>query len=105
KESMFGGLIASGWHTVGIFMHLFVDGLLNETASMGSPGVEDVRWLKPVRPGDVLRATFTILGCTYSKSRADLGILRSKSEVFNQNDELVTSIVGIHFIGRKPGTP
>ena len=105
NESMFGGLIASGWHTVGIFMRLFVDGLLNETASMGSPGVEDVRWLKPVRPGDVLRATFTILGCTSSKSRADLGILRSKSEVFNQSDELVMSIVGIHFIGRRPSTP
>src|SRR5258708_421531 len=64
KDSIFGGLVASGWHTTAMFMRLFFDGLLHETASIASPGVDDVRWLKPVRPGDVLRARFTnrILG-------------------------------------------
>src|SRR6266581_428368 len=79
KDSIFGGLVASGWHTTAIFMRLFVDALLNQTRSIASPGVEDVRWLKPVRPGDVLRARFTVLGHIASKSKADLGILRSKS--------------------------
>src|SRR5579859_3157513 len=60
KASLYGGLIASGWHTASIFMRLLVDGLLNDTASMGSPGVDELRWLRPVRPGDTLRARFTV---------------------------------------------
>jgi acyl dehydratase len=102
RDSIFGGLVASGWHTTAMFMRLFFDGLLHETASIASPGVDDVRWLKPVRPGDVLRARFTVIESTPSKSKTSLGIVRSRCEVFNQADELVMSLVGVHFFGRKP---
>ena len=102
RDSIFGGLVASGWHTTAMFMRLFFDGLLHETASIASPGVDDVRWLKPVRPGDVLRARFIVIESTPSKSKASLGIVRSRCEVFNQADELVMSLVGVHFFGRKP---
>jgi acyl dehydratase len=102
RDSIFGGLVASGWHTTAIFMRLFFDGLLHETASIASPGVDDVRWLKPVRPEDVLRARFTVIESTPSKSKKSLGIVRSRCEVFNQADELVMSLVGVHFFGRRP---
>ncbi|MFL5663950.1 MAG: MaoC family dehydratase [Ktedonobacteraceae bacterium] len=102
RDSIFGGLVASGWHTTAMFMRLFFDGLLHDTASIASPGVDDVRWLKPVRPGDVLRARFTVIESTPSKSKASLGIVRSKCEVFNQADELVMSLAGVHFFGRRP---
>ena len=104
KNSIFGGLVASGWHTAAMFMRLFFDGLLHETASIASPGVDDVRWLKPVRPGDVLRARFTVIESTPSKSKTSLGIVRSRCEVFNQADELVMSLLGVHFFGRRPET-
>jgi acyl dehydratase len=102
KDSIFEGLVASGWHTTAIFMRLLVDGLLNETISMGSPGVQEVRWLRPVRPDDVLRAYFTVLECISSKSRTNLGIIRSNCEVINQAQELVMSLHGTHFFGRRP---
>lgn len=102
RDSIFGGLVASGWHTTAMFMRLFFDGLLHETASIASPGVDDVHWLKPVRPGDVLRARFTVIESTPSKSKASLGIVRSRCEVFNQADELVMSLAGVHFFGRRP---
>jgi acyl dehydratase len=104
KNSIFGGLAASGWHTTAIFMRLLVDQLLSKTVSMGSPGVEELRWLKPVRPGNVLHAYFTVLACTPSKTRANLGIIRSKCEMFNQAGEMVMSLVGTHFLGRNPRT-
>src|SRR5579862_6999289 len=61
KESPFAGLVASGWHTAGIYMRLLVDGLMNHTVGMGSPGVDELRWLQPVRPGDTLHARFTVV--------------------------------------------
>ena len=76
KESFFGGLVASGWHTTAIFMRLFVDGLLNKSASLASPGVDEVRWVRPVRPGDMLRARFTVLESTPSRSRPNMGVVR-----------------------------
>jgi acyl dehydratase len=100
SNSFFGGLVASGWHTTGIFMRLFCDALLNETASMGSPGVDQVRWHKAVRPGDVLSASFSVIESTPSRSRSELGIIRSKCEMVNQAGELVLSLEGVHFIGR-----
>ncbi len=83
-------------------MRLFVDGLLNKSDSLASPGVENVRWLKPVRPGDTLSARFTVIESTPSRSRATLGIIRSNGEMFNQHNELVLTIAGTHFLGRKP---
>lgn len=102
KDSIFGGLIASGWHTGSMFMRLFADNLLNETASLGSPGVEEIRWLVPVRPGDTLVGLFTILETTPSRSRPEMGIIRAKSEVLNQKGEVVMRMVGTNFLGRRP---
>ncbi len=104
RDSIFGQLVASGWHTTSLLMRLLVHGLLSETISMGSPGVDEIRWLRPVRPGDTLRARFTILECLLSKSRPKMGIVRSKCEMFNQNDEMVMTLVGIHFLGRRPSS-
>ncbi|HVB72085.1 MAG TPA: MaoC family dehydratase [Ktedonobacteraceae bacterium] len=101
NNSFYGGLIASGWHTVSLLMRMMVDEMINDTISMGSPGVDEVRFLKPVRPGDTLRARLTIVDSTPSKSRANMGILKSKSEVFNQQEELVLTMNGVHFIGRR----
>ena len=69
KGSAFGGLIASGWHTAAIFMRLYADAVLSRAESMGSPGVEELRWLKPVRPGDTLSARLTVLDAAPSASR------------------------------------
>jgi acyl dehydratase len=102
KETFFGGLIASGWQTCSLFMRLMVDSLINDTISLGSPGVDEIRWHKPVRPGDALHARLTVISATASRSRSDLGIVRSRSEVFNQKDELVASLAATHFFGRRP---
>ena len=104
KDSIFGGLVASGWHITAMYMRLLFNGLIHETASMGSPGVEDVRWLKPVRPGDLLQASFTVLDSTPSSSRPNMGIMRSACELFNQSGELVMSMKGVHFVGRRPAS-
>lgn len=101
-QSAFGGLIASGWHTAAIYMRMLVDGLLNQTVSLGSPGVDEVRWLKPVRPGDTLRARFTVLETTPSRSRPEMGIVRGKGEVLNEDGEVVMTVVSAGFFGRRP---
>jgi acyl dehydratase len=101
KESIFGGLVASGSHSLSLFMRLFVDTLLGKTDSIASPGVDEVRWLRPVRPGDTLRGRFTVIAANPSKSRPTMGILRSRCEMFNQRDELVMTFAGTHFIGRR----
>jgi acyl dehydratase len=103
KDSIFHGLVASGWHTSALFMRLLVDGLLQETISIGSPGVDELRWRNPVRPGDHLRAVLTVLECNPSRSRPNMGIVRSACEMFNQKDEVVLTLSGIHFFGRRPG--
>jgi acyl dehydratase len=103
KDSIFHGLVASGWHTSALFMRLLVDGLLQETISIGSPGVDELRWRNPVRPGDRLRATLTVVECNPSRSRPYMGVVRSACEMFNQKDEVVLTLSGIHFFGRRPG--
>src|SRR5437667_302097 len=72
KESFFGGLVASGWHTISLFMRLLVDRLINETISLGSPGVDEVRWIRPVHPDEVLHGRFTILDSKVSQSKGNL---------------------------------
>ena len=104
KEPFFGELVASGWHTISLFMRLLVDELINETISMGSPGVDEVRWIHPVRPDEVLRGRFTVLDSKASQSRANLGIIRSRGELLNPSDQVVMSLLGTHFIGRRPNT-
>ena len=104
QQSMYGGLIASGWHTVALVMRMMVDSYLSDSASLGSPGVDHVRWLKPVRPGDTIRCMRTVLESRASNSRPQMGIVKSKWEVFNQNDELVMTMEGYSLFERRtPG--
>jgi acyl dehydratase len=102
RASIYGGLIASGWHTAALFMRLFAERVLNSYESLGSPGVDQLRWLRPVRPGDTLRARWTAVECRASQSKPDRGIVRSRSEVFNQQDELVMTIEAVNFFARRP---
>lgn len=97
----FGGLIASGWHTAALFMRMYVEELINETVSMGSPGIEELRWLVPVRPGDELRGRVTILEATASATRPDRGTIRARMEMLNQRDEVVLTMVARGFLGRR----
>jgi acyl dehydratase len=101
ERSMYGGLIASGWHTVALVMRMMVDSYLNRSASLGSPGVENVRWLKPVRPGDTIRATRTVTDTRASASRPEMGLVKNRWEVFNQRDELVMTMEGYGMFGRR----
>jgi acyl dehydratase len=100
--SFYGGLIASGWHTASTYMRLLVNGLLQDTQSLGSPGVDELRWLKPVRPGDTLQARYTVLETNASKSRPNVGIIRSNGEMVNQNGEVVMTIIAANFFARRP---
>jgi acyl dehydratase len=100
-EGPFGGLIASGWHTAGLFMRMYVDAILAQSVSMGSPGVEEIRWLVPVRPGDTLRGRATVLEATPSAKRADRGTIRARFETLNQDDEVVMTMVARGLFGRR----
>jgi acyl dehydratase len=102
RESIYGGLIASGWHTAGTYMRLLVDGLIGDTASLGSPGIDRLRWLKPVRPGDTLQARITFLEATPSRSRPDRGIVRSRGEMLNQDGDVVMDVEAVNFFSRRP---
>jgi acyl dehydratase len=101
RKSPYGGLIASGWQTSAVFMRLLVDGLLCRTASMGSPGVQDLRWLRPVRPGDVLSATIRVEEVTPSRSRPDRGAIRFTGGLTNQNGEEVLAMTAVLIVGRR----
>ena len=101
KQSFFGGLIASGWQTAAVCMRLICDLYLLEAASMGSPGVDEVRWVKPVRAGDTLRLKTTVLETRASTSRPDMGTVRSRSEVYNQHGELVMHMSGVGMFRRR----
>ena len=104
KQSAYHGLIASGWHTVSMCMRMICDAYLLESASMGSSGVDQVRWLIPVRPGDTLSLRMTVLETKASQSRPEMGIVRHRWDVFNQNQELVMEMTGVGFFRRRnPG--
>jgi len=94
-ESIFGGLVASGWMTGSIMMRLLVDHFISPASSMGSPGVDEVRWPKPVRPGDRLHVRVTIVETKRSQSKPDRGIVRVQQEVINQRGETVMSLRGM----------
>lgn len=105
KNSIFGGLVASGWHVGALFMRMFFDGVLSKIESIGSPGLDQVRWVQPVRPNDSLHGRFTVIDARVSKSRPTMGILRSNGELFNQRNELLMTVIGIHYVGRRPAEP
>ena len=93
KESDFGGLIASGWHTGAMWMRLYVDSLLGGGSGQGSSGLEELRWLAPVRPGDTLTGRLTVLETTPSERHPDRGTIRIRGEMVNQDGVTVMSMV------------
>jgi acyl dehydratase len=97
-RSMYGGIIASGWHTAAMTMRVLVDGYLSSVASLGSPGVDELRWILPVRPGDTLRVRITVIEARRSRSKPDRGIVRTLIETRNQRDELVFSMKAMNLM-------
>ena len=103
RASPYGGLIASGWQTCGVAMRLMCDGYLLESSCVGSPGLEELRWLKPVRPGDTLRLKTTVIESTPSGKRANRGTVLFRWEILNQNGEVALSMLGRQlFLRRAP---
>ncbi|WP_224268834.1 MaoC family dehydratase [Haloprofundus salinisoli] len=100
EETMYGGLIASGWHTASMTMRMLVDGFLSEAASMGAKGVDELRWYRPVRPGDVLRVRNEVLEKAVESD--ERGLAHVRTTTLNGNDEEVFSMVGLVMFGRKP---
>ena len=98
EQSTFGGLAASGWHTACMTMRLIVDCYLSDVSSEGSPGIDELRWLRPVRPGDQLTVTATVLEARRSRSRPERGIVRSQVETRNQDGEVVMHWTSAMFI-------
>lgn len=98
KNSIYGGLIASGWHTAALMMRLYTENYLSKVANVGSPGVDELRWDKPVFPGDQLSIRVTVLEARRSASRPDRGILRSFIEVLNQKREVVMTLKSVNFV-------
>ena len=102
-QTYFGRLSASGWHTCAMLMRMLVEHMRTQNqAGLGSPGVDELRWLKPVYPGDVLRAETEVLDKTPSRSRPDMGSYRGRTTVFNQHDEPVMTLSSIGLIRRRP---
>lgn len=100
-KSVFGGLIASGWHTASVFMRLYVDAMLSDSLSMGSPGIEELRWREPVRPGDVLTGRFVVEKVQPSSRREDRGTVFFRGEMTNQRGEAVLTMSGRGYFGRR----
>ncbi len=102
REAGLGGLIASGWHSVGMYMRMLVDNVLVGGSTMPSPGADELRWIKPVRPGDVLSLRGKALEARPSRSKPDRGIVRWSYEMINQDGETVMSLIAIAFAPRRP---
>jgi acyl dehydratase len=98
----FHGLIASGWHSASIWMRLYWDSILSRAASLGSPGVEDLEWLAPVRPGDELRGSLEIISARTSKSRPDRGLVQIKAELTDQQEVVKLRMTAWGLFGRRP---
>ena len=102
--TIYGGVIASGWQTACVFMRLFVDGLLGRSAAMGSPGLDELRWLKPVRPDDRLNARVEVLETRPSRSKPDRGLARLRCVVADQSgDDVLTFVANVLFQRRETG--
>jgi acyl dehydratase len=101
RSTMLGGLAASGWHTCAIEMRMIVDGFMGDSDSLGSPGIDEVRWLKPVRPGDRLTLRRTILEARPLRSRPEWGLVRFRFELINQAGETVMRQENVNMFGRR----
>lgn len=101
-ESIYGGVIASGWHTCAMMMRLVVDGVMGGASGMGSPGLDGVRWLLPVRPGDTLRVRYVTRAVKASTTRPDRGVVWSTWIATNQHGDDVCTVEGKGMYGRRP---
>ena len=101
EKSIYGGIIASGWYTCSMVMRLMCDSYLVNSSSLGSPGIEEVKWLSPVYPGNVLSAFRTVVETRASASKPDRGIVKTFWEVENEKGQLVMSMIGINFFLRR----
>lgn len=97
----FGGLIASGWHTAALMMRLLATQFLSPASSLASPGIDELRWHRPVRPGDVLSLRVTVQDAYPSRSRPDRGMIRCLIEVLNQSGEVVMSLRPMNLVRRR----
>jgi acyl dehydratase len=102
EQSPFGGLIASGWHTCALFMRLLFDGILHDSSSQGSPGMDELRWLAPVRPGDRLSGRSIVEEANPSATKPNRGTVILRSEMVNQDGVVVLRMRGRGMYGRRP---
>lgn len=102
EESIFEGIIASGWYTASVCMRLLADEFLNETASMGALGLDALEWSQPVRAGDTLSVENEIVELTPSENRSDRGYVRNETRAYNQHDQEVLRWVATNIVGRAP---
>ncbi len=100
----FDGLIASGVHTIAVCMRLYVDHYISQVASLASPGLDEIRWPRPVRPGDRLRIRVTVAEARASRSKPDRGLVHSSVEALNQDDAVVLSFTAMNFFARRPSS-
>jgi acyl dehydratase len=98
KDGPFGGLIASGWQTTSMSMRQLVEHFISPESSLGAAGIDELRWPKPVRPGDTLQVRATVAEARRSGSKPDRGIVKSLAEVTNQDGDLVMKLTAINFI-------
>lgn len=101
RDSPYGGLIASGFHTACICLRMVCDNYLLETANLGSPGMRELKWTAPVRPGDALKLRVTVIEATPSRSKPDRGVVTQRWEAFNQRDEKVFEMTGLSIMKRR----
>src|SRR5262245_30422584 len=101
RATLLGGLVASGWHSCCILMRMLTDNFLVDASFMGAPGVEEVRWLAPVRPGERITARATVLETRASRSRPDMGFVKFRFELIGPSDQPVMSLVVSPMFGRR----
>jgi acyl dehydratase len=100
-KSFVGGLIGSGWHTSAIMMRMMAEEFLLDSAGMGAPGIEELKWVRPVRPGDTLSMRYKVLEVKESRSRPDIGLVRFRFEVLNQHSDVVQEVTNWIIFGRR----
>jgi len=98
----FGGLIASGWHTCALLMRLFAQEYLSPVSSLGSPGVDELRWIRPVRPGDELMLRTTVVEARRSRSKPDRGLVRTRAELTDPAGDVVLSLTAMNLVLTRP---
>ena len=101
SATLLGGLGASGWHTCCLLMRIIADGFILDSASMGSPGIDEMRWLKPLRPGTHIRVRATVLESRASNSRLDMGLTKFRYEVIDETDARIADMITTAMVGRR----